>query len=156
MATSQRPVAMSRAAAATEWVPAAHAVTTHSEGPRHPTRIEIWAAPALAIIMGTRNGETRFAPAFVEDLDLLLERVESADARGEHHAGPGGVDLEASRVLEGHVGARDAELGEAVQASRLLGPEPLQRVEVGDPPLALDGGPAELGPQRLDCRPRSR
>src|SRR5579875_3780962 len=41
---------------------AAHAVTTVSDGPRQPLRIDTCAAPALAIIMGTRNGETRRAP----------------------------------------------------------------------------------------------
>ena len=33
---SQRPSAMRRAALPTAWVPAAHAVTTFSEGPIHP------------------------------------------------------------------------------------------------------------------------
>ena len=62
MATSQRPLATSRAALATAWVPAAQAVTTFSDGPRQPARIEIRAGPALAIIIGTRNGETRRVP----------------------------------------------------------------------------------------------
>ncbi len=62
MATSHRPVVTSRAAAARAWVPAAQAVTTVSEGPCQPARMETLAAPALAIIMGTRNGETRRGP----------------------------------------------------------------------------------------------
>ena len=60
--TSQRPDATRRAAAATACVPAAHAVTKTSAGPCQPNRMEIPAAPALAIIMGTRRGETRRAP----------------------------------------------------------------------------------------------
>ena len=60
--TSHRPEAIRRAAAAMAWVPAAHAVTMTSEGPCHPRRMEMPAAPALAIIMGTRRGETRRAP----------------------------------------------------------------------------------------------
>ncbi len=62
MATSHRPEATSRAAAAIACVPAAQAVVIVSHGPRHPARMETWAAPALAIIMGTRNGEIRRAP----------------------------------------------------------------------------------------------
>ena len=62
MATSQRPEATSRAAAAMAWVPAAHAVQITSDGPRHPRRMEMPAAPALAIIIGTSRGETRSAP----------------------------------------------------------------------------------------------
>ena len=49
-------------AAGTAWVPAAQAVTMVSDGPCQPARIEMLAAPALAIIMGTRNGDTRRAP----------------------------------------------------------------------------------------------
>ena len=40
----------------------AQAVTTVSHGPWKPNRIEIAAAPALAIIIGTRKGETRPGP----------------------------------------------------------------------------------------------
>jgi hypothetical protein len=57
--TSQRPSMMSRAALPMAWVPAAQAVTVVSQGPCSPKRIEMPAAPALAIIMGTRKGETR-------------------------------------------------------------------------------------------------
>ena len=45
MATSQRPDATRRAAAAIAWVPAAQAVQITSEGPRHPNRMEMPAAP---------------------------------------------------------------------------------------------------------------
>src|ERR1039458_3956006 len=62
MATSQRPDATRRAAAVTAWVPAAHAVEMVSDGPCQPKRIETLAAPALAIIIGTRKGETRPGP----------------------------------------------------------------------------------------------
>ena len=62
IATSQRPVAMRRAAAAIACVPAAQAVQITSDGPRQPSRMEMPAAPALAIIIGTRRGETRSAP----------------------------------------------------------------------------------------------
>ena len=44
------------------WVPAAQAVQMTSDGPRQPRRMEIPAAPALAIIIGTSRGETRSAP----------------------------------------------------------------------------------------------
>ena len=68
-----------------------------SHGPCQPTRIEIPAAPALAIIIGTRNGEIRSAPLLEEDADLLLERLEAADAGGEDHAGAVGVGADARR-----------------------------------------------------------
>src|SRR3954463_10832623 len=56
--TSQRPMGMSRAALPTEWVPAAQAVTVVSHGPRNPYLIDTPAEAALAIIIGTRNGDT--------------------------------------------------------------------------------------------------
>ena len=43
-------------------VPAAHAVQIVSFGPCSPYRIEIAAPAALAIIIGTRNGDTRRSP----------------------------------------------------------------------------------------------
>src|SRR5487761_2665404 len=60
--TSQRPEEMRRAALPIAWVAEAHAVTTVSHGPRKPNRIEIAAAPALDIIIGTRRGDTRRGP----------------------------------------------------------------------------------------------
>ena len=62
MTASHRPAAIRRAAFATEWVPAAQAVTVVSQGPCQPWRMEIEAAPAFDIIIGTRNGETRRGP----------------------------------------------------------------------------------------------
>ena len=59
---SQTPEAMSRAALPMAWVLAAQAVTVASQGPRQPQRMEMAAPAALAIIMGTRKGETRRAP----------------------------------------------------------------------------------------------
>src|SRR5437763_16176802 len=55
--TSQRPDATRRAPLPMACAPAAHAVATVSQGPRHPLRIDTMAEPALAIIMGTRKGE---------------------------------------------------------------------------------------------------
>ena len=62
MTAVQRPEAMSRAALATECVPAAQAVTTFSHGPWKPYFIETAAAGALPITIGMRNGETRRGP----------------------------------------------------------------------------------------------
>ena len=62
MTASQRPQAISRAALPMAWVPAAHAVQIVSFGPCRPHRIEIAAPAALAIIIGTRNGDTRRSP----------------------------------------------------------------------------------------------
>ena len=60
--TSQRPCAMSRAALASAWVPAAHAVQVFSAGPWKPCRMETAAGAALGIIIGTMKGETRREP----------------------------------------------------------------------------------------------
>jgi hypothetical protein len=60
--TSQRPEATSRVALATACVPAAQAVQVFSAGPWRPWRIETAAVGAFAIIIGTRNGETRRSP----------------------------------------------------------------------------------------------
>ena len=59
---SQRPVEMSRAALPMAWVPAAQAVATFSHGPIQPYFIDRVADPALAIIIGTKNGDTRLGP----------------------------------------------------------------------------------------------
>ena len=60
--TSQRPWAMRRAALATAWVPAAHAVQVFSAGPWKPWRMETAAGAAFGIIMGTMKGDTRRGP----------------------------------------------------------------------------------------------
>ncbi len=44
------------------WVPAAQAVAMVSHGPCQPARMEMLAAPALAIIIGMRKGDTRAGP----------------------------------------------------------------------------------------------
>ena len=59
---SQMPSEMRRAALPMACVLAAHAVTVDSHGPRQPNRIDTVAAAALLIIIGTRNGDTRFSP----------------------------------------------------------------------------------------------
>ena len=80
MATSHRPEATSRAAWAMLWAPAAHAVVTVSDGPCHPNRMEMAAAPALDIIIGTRRGETQRGPLLPVDQDLGLQRLQAAHA----------------------------------------------------------------------------
>ena len=62
MTTSARPSAIMRAAFPMAWVPAAQAVTVFSHGPCQPYFIEMAAAGAFAIIIGTRNGDTRRSP----------------------------------------------------------------------------------------------
>ena len=104
-----------------------------SDGPCQPWRMEIPAAPALAIIMGTSRGETRRAPFSLYTTDLFGQGVEAADAGGEDDAGLGRIGLDVSGVLHRHVGRGDAELGEAVELARFLGPEPLLGFEVAAP-----------------------
>ena len=55
-------------------------------GPRSPYRIETAAPEAFAIIIGTRNGDTRRSPLLESDDDLLFERVHAADAGTEDRA----------------------------------------------------------------------
>ena len=103
------------------WVPAAHAVQIVSFGPCRPHRIEIAAPAALAIIIGTRNGETRRSPFSMRTIDLLLERVQAADAGGEDRAEPARVDARTSPGLVERLGRRgDGELLDAVGPPRLL------------------------------------
>ena len=133
---SQRPQAIRRAALPMACVPAAQAVAIVSFGPCSPKRIEIAAPAALAIIIGTRNGDTRRSPFVDAHADLLLERVQAADAGGEDRAEAGRVD--ADRVDAAGLGERlgrrgDGELLDAVGAPRLLRRRvPRRRVPVGD------------------------
>ena len=154
MATSHRPDATSRAAWAIEWAPAAHAVMTVSDGPCHPMRIDTAAAPALDIIIGTRRGRDPTGALLAVDEDLGLERLEATDPGAHDHPGPTGVGVELAGVGQGHVGHRHAELGEAVDVAGVLGGEPLLRIEVVDPALALGCRAVEARPERVE--PRSR
>ena len=94
-----------------EWVPAAHAVTVFSHGPWKPYFIEIAAGPALAIIMGTRNGETLTWPLLEEVLDLFLERLDAADPGADPDADLCGVGDELTRLFQRLVGGRPGRSG---------------------------------------------
>ncbi len=111
---------MRRGRVADRWVPAAQAVTIDSQGPLNRARIEIAAAPAFAIIIGTRNGDTRRGALLVEDVHLLLQRLEATDAGREDDPGASRVDGELAGVFERHLGSRDGELAEAVGSARLF------------------------------------
>jgi hypothetical protein len=92
----------------------------------------------------------------LEHLDLFLERLEPPDSRGEDDPGPVRVDAEVTRVGERHVGGRHRELGEPVDASHLLGPEPEGRVEVGDAPFAGRGRLLQALPEGVDADAAAR
>ena len=62
-------------------------------GPLMPNRIETLPLAALAISRGTVNGLTRLTPRVDEDLVLLLERLDAADAAADDHAAAVGVFL---------------------------------------------------------------
>ena len=79
--TSQRPLAIHMAASTSACVPAAQAVLTVWHGPCQPQRIDTVALAALAIIIGTRNGDTRGRPSRAYDEDLLLERGDARRCR---------------------------------------------------------------------------
>ena len=91
--------------------------------------MEIPAAPALAIIIGTSRGETRRAPLVV-DADLVGQRLEAADAGGEDDSGLRRVNVDLSCVRKGHRCGGDGELGEPVDLADLFRAEPLFRFEV--------------------------
>ena len=67
-------------------MPAAQAVQIVSFGPLKPNRIEIDAPAALAIIIGTRNGETRRSPFSSRICDLFLEGLDAAHPGAEDRA----------------------------------------------------------------------
>ena len=60
--TSALPSRIRRAASPTAWVPDVQAVQMQKLGPVHPSFMATNPAVAFAIIMGTRNGDTREAP----------------------------------------------------------------------------------------------
>ena len=61
--TSALPSRTMRTPSPIALAPAAHAVEMQSAGPVNPNRIEIIPAAAFGIIIGTKNGLTRLAPA---------------------------------------------------------------------------------------------
>ena len=129
--TSHRPEATRRPAAAMAWVPAAHAVTMTSEGPCHPRRMEMPAAPALAIIMGTRRGETRRAPRSLYTPTCSARVSNPPTPVAKMTPGPGRAGVDGTGVLHRQVGRGDAELGEPVDLAHLFGAEPPFGLEVG-------------------------
>jgi hypothetical protein len=118
-------------------------VTTFSHGPCHPNRIEIPAAAAFDIIIGTRKGETRRAPCV--DTDLFFDRRDPDPGRDD--------DGRRARwpvrpSPERHRRRGQGELREPVGAPRVLrAVEPLFGVEVEDTPLTLGRRPEQPVPE---------
>ena len=104
MTASQRPYWMRRAALPMDWVPAAHAVTTVSHGPRQPNRIEMAAAPALPMIIGHEEGRHPAGAFLDEDGDLLLQGFEAADTGAEDDTGSGRVDAQLAGIVHARAG----------------------------------------------------
>jgi hypothetical protein len=157
--TSHRPSATIRAPAATEWVPAAQAVVSVSEGPWKPCRSDTAAAPAFGITMGMVNGDTRPGPRSVSTPTCVSEGADAADAGAELDADPGRIELQLASVVERHLPCCDGELREAVQVAADLPGHPRGRVEVVDGALAAVGGRrAQALPERrrARCRPERR
>ena len=121
MTTSQRPSMMRRAPLPMACVPAAHAVTVFSQGPCHPKRIDTLAQAELAIIIGTRNGDTRRRTLFVVDDDLLFERGDATDAGTDPHAAPRRIGDDVAGLIDGFLRGGDRELCEAIGPPRFLG-----------------------------------
>ena len=152
MATSQRPVATRRAAAATECVPAAQAVQITSEGPRQPSRMEIPARPALAIIIGTRRGDTRRAPfsLYTPTWSANVSKPPTPVAKmTPAFAGSTSISPASSKAM---CGRGHGELGEPIDLADLLRAEPMFGVEVAG--LAPDDrGMQESLPECVDTHP---
>ncbi len=73
--------------------------------------------------MGIMKGESRSGPAFEQDLALLGDGLQAADAGADEHADFVAVDpvKVQARIAQGLPGGMDAELGEAVGAPDFLG-----------------------------------
>ena len=71
----------------------AQAVTTTWFGPRSPYWMANWALAALPISLGIVKAETLSGPFVQQPLMLDLDRLQTADARAEHHAAAPGILL---------------------------------------------------------------
>ena len=156
MDTSQRPDATRRPAAAMAWVPAAQAVVMVSQGPCHPARMETWAAPALAIIMGTRNGETRRAPLSWNTSICSWSVSSPPTPVPKITPEPIGVDADLAGVDERHVGGGHRELREAVHTPHVFGAEPSRGVEVGHTAFAVGRRVVQTVPEVVEADPAAR
>ena len=156
MATSHRPVATSRAAAAMAWVPAAQAVAMVSHGPWNPACIETCAAPALTIIMGMRNGDTRRGP-FSWNTPICSWSVSSPPTpvakMTPQRSGSAPISPASASAMSA---ARHRELREAIDAADFFGAEPCRRVEAHHPALSVGGGFLETVPEGVEADPATR
>ena len=74
---------MNRPASPMALEPVAQAVATAVLGPLRWKRIETFPLAALAIRRGTVNGLTRLTPRAIEDLVLLFDGFDAADAAAD-------------------------------------------------------------------------
>ena len=140
---------MSRPASPIAFEPVAQAVATAVLGPLRWKRIETLPLAALAISRGTVNGLTAADAALVEDLVLLFDRFDAADAAADEHAAAVAVFLGEvdARVLDRVHRGGHAELAEAVEplgfrrspVSLSYSSPYFSDVEVGALPAEADG-----------------
>ena len=137
-------------------MPEAQAVAIVSHGPRQPRRIETVAAPALAIIMGTRNGDTAPWAFFQQHPDLGLHRGEAPDPGADLDAGERRVDVDRARVGERHVGGGDGILSKGVDTAGLFGVEPQGGIEAAHPVLTFGSGTVQAREEGVLADPATR
>ena len=153
--TSAAPRRMRAAASPMPWLPEAHAVTTHDEGPRRPSSMETCPADMFTIVTGTISGERAIGAALQQVPVVLLEGLARPVAGGHHHPGPLAVALDLEvRVLQRHPRRRHRELAHPVHAPQRPLLDVVLRLEVAD----LAGDPARVpgGVEAGDRRRRSR
>ena len=101
------------------------------------TRIETLAAPAFAIIIGTRNGETRSAPLRSHTRTCSTRVSKPPTPVAKITPGAVRVGVELAGVGPGQLGGGHAHLGEAVDAGGPpSGPNQADGSKSGTAPLA--------------------
>ena len=110
--------------------------TSSRTGPASRSASTVPRPRALAIIIGTRNGDTRRSPFSTPHDHLRLERLESADAGAEEHAGAIGVDADVTRLRERLGRGGEGDLRERRCASISFGlSKTASTSKLGDPAL---------------------
>ena len=107
--------------------------------------------PGVGHHHGDEEGRDPPGPLFQVDGDLLLERVEAADAGAEDDPGPVRVGADLAGVVHGHVGGGHRELGEAVHTADSLGPNQADGSKSGT--RCSPSGPGRLSPSQKSSRP---
>ena len=145
---SQRPLAIKRWPASRSSACRRRTRSTIvSQGPRQPKRIEIAAAPAFAIIIGTRNGDTRRGPFSNSTPIWSCHGREPADAGTDLDTGQRRVDVDSPASSRAMTAAPTANWAKRSTRRTSFGVEPDGGVEADHAVLARGGRPVDAGPE---------